>query len=92
MEEMKKEMKESATAQAKPTYEQLETAAYELTEECKRLYTEYQKLSIANAFKRLDYLFKVLKYSDAFSKEFVQNCTKEIVSMMTVENNPTIEE
>ena len=68
----------------KLSYEELETIAIELRKNCNQLYVELQNANMNNAFKRLEFLFKVVKYVDRFPTEFVNACTKEIVDMMTL--------
>ena len=68
----------------KLSYEELETIAIELRKNCNQLYVELQNANMNNAFKRLEFLFKVVKYADRFPTEFVNVCTKEIVDMMTL--------
>ena len=94
---MAKEGKQTG-AQGKLTYEQLFKAAKDLDaqntylkEQCSKLIQEVQKLSDFSMFKRLDYLFEVVKSSDKFPAEFVSACVDEIVATMTLppaEENP----
>jgi vacuolar-type H+-ATPase subunit I/STV1 len=70
----------------KLSYEELENAANKIVADYQRLYAEYQKLNMENAFKRLDYLFKVLKYHDVLDSDFVKNCVSEIQEMMIIKD------
>ena len=70
----------------KLSYEELENAANKIVADYQRLYAEYQKLNMENAFKRLDYLFKVLKYHDILDADFVKNCASEIQDMMVIKD------
>ena len=52
------------TAQNEPkklSYEELEKIALNLQEQCQKLYAQNQEMQVGMMFKRLDYLFKVLK-------------------------------
>lgn len=64
----------------KLSYEELENVA-------NNLYVRLQNADMTNIFKRLDYLFKVVENKSAFSKEFVENITKEIETIMTIEKS-----
>ena len=73
-----------ATEASKLTYEQLEQIANQLTNENRQLYERMNEMNMANAFKRLDYLFKVGESPMSFSLEFIDRCTKEIEGLMTL--------
>lgn len=62
---------------SKPTYEQLEAAF-------NQLYTKIQDMNMVNAFKRLDYLFKILEYPDAFPVSFLGKVAKEIENIIDI--------
>lgn len=83
MEDNKKETKETQVRE-KMSYEQLENVARQLHEQLQRAGQEIQRLNMGNVFQRLNYLFKVTKYSDKFSKEFVDKCVDEIESLLTI--------
>lgn len=68
----------------KLSYEELEQIAIELRKQCSQMYTELQMANMANAFKRLEFLFKVVKYEDMFPTDFARSCVKEIMDIMTV--------
>ena len=87
------EKKEAKVVELKPTpeerpqkmsYEQLENIAHQLSEQAKQLYARLQEANMANMFKRLDYLFKVVENAHAFNEEFVTKCVTEIEGLMTV--------
>jgi hypothetical protein len=85
-------MEETKNVEKKLSYEELEKAANELIMQNQQLYAELQKANMANVFKRLDYLFKVVEFNTVFDTEFVNNCTTEIKDMMTIkEDIPTKE-
>jgi hypothetical protein len=85
--EEKKEQTVNTTENQRPekmSYEQLENIAHQLSEQAKQLYAKLQEANMTNAFKRLDYLFKVVECRDIFSPEFYIKCVEEIESFMTI--------
>ena len=62
----------------KPSYEQLEKDVASLKSMNNQLIMQLQQVNINTLFKRLDYLFKVVEFREAFNKEFVNNCVEEI--------------
>lgn len=75
-------MEENVKQEEKLTYEQLENAANQLLAQNNELRRTLMELS--NAMRRLDYLFKVLDHVALFDVDFVDNCTAEIVQLMTI--------
>lgn len=71
----------------KLSYEELEKIALNLQEQCQKLYSQVHELQVGMMFKRLDYLFKVLKYYSLLETNFVKKCAKEIQELLTVDNN-----
>lgn len=69
---------------AKMSYEQLENVAHQLSEQVRQLYAKLQEANLENMFKRLDYLFRVVENAHSFSVDFVNKCTSEIESLMTL--------
>lgn len=69
----------------KLSYEELENVA-------NNLYVRLQQADMANMFKRLDYLFKVVENVDNFPQEFTKQCIEEIVNIMTISTEETKEE
>ena len=67
----------------KLSYEQLENVAAELQKRCATLYTELQNANMFNVFKRLDYLFKVIENKNVLPAGFVDDCVREVMSLMT---------
>lgn len=55
----------------------------------KELIYRLQSANMANLFKRLDYLFKVIENSTMFDLTFVDSCIKEVKELMTP---PEVEE
>lgn len=87
MEEQKKkvvEMKPQVQRPEKMSYEQLENVAHQLSEQNRQLFAKLQELNMANVFKRLDYLFKVVENGYMFKQDFFEKCIAEIESLMTV--------
>lgn len=70
----------------KMSYEQLEQAAIALQQKCLQL--EAQINSVNYTAMRLDYLFKVLKYSTEFGTDFLEYCTKEIEKSLRLQEEP----
>lgn len=70
----------------KLTYEQLNDACNQLWQQNKQLATRTRELEQFAMNKRLDYLFKVLEYSNKFSSDFIVSCTNEIEEAMTITN------
>lgn len=98
MEEQKKkvvEMKSQVQRPEKMSYEQLENVAHQLSEQNRQLFAKLQELNMANMFKRLDYLFKVVENGHMFKQDFLEKCIAEIESLMVVpeqEEGPEIED
>lgn len=55
--------------------------------QCEQLAKRCQILEEQLAYKRLDYLFMVLRRTEFFSGEFIQKCTQEIESILTIPEN-----
>lgn len=68
----------------KMSYEQLENVAHQLSEQVRQLYAKLQEANLESMFKRLDYLFRVVENAHSFSVDFVNKCTSEIESLMTL--------
>lgn len=83
------EMTNTQNAQAKLTYEQLETAANQLAQQNQALRQQIQEMNYFNLFKRLDYLFKVVENDEKFAADFVDTCKTEIVNLMTTVEETT---
>ena len=89
MEENKTKNNESK----KLTYEQLNQAARQISQQAEALYKENQQLkealnriSIQNGYTELGFKFKVVENSTMFPKEFVKRTITDIVNTMTVTN------
>ena len=82
--EVVKKSEETPTEEKKLRYEQLNEIAHQLSEQNRELYQKVQEMNMANIFKRLDYLFKVVDLSVEFKQEFVNKCKEEITTLMTL--------
>lgn len=87
MEENKPKNNESR----KLTYEQLNQAAQQISQQAEALFKENQqlkqtlnKINIQNSYAELGFRFKVIEFSNMFPKEFVDKIIKEIEETMTV--------
>lgn len=95
MEENKTKNNESK----KLTYEQLNQAAQQISQQAEALYKENQQLretlnriSIQNGYTELGFKFKVVENSTIFPKEFVKRTIIDIVNTMTVTDEESNEE
>ena len=69
----------------KLSYEQLNNYCMELFQENQRLVQQNRQLYTANAYKRLDYLFKVLEFSAIIKDaEFINSCIEEIKDAIVI--------
>ena len=87
MEEQKKKVVEANTQVKRPeklSYEQIENIAHQLSEQNRQLLAKLQELNMANMFKRLDYLFKVIENGHMFKQYFLEKCIEEVESLMIV--------
>lgn len=84
MENNKSKKKAGVSAQA---MEEKKYTEAELNAACGQLYQklmkEIQARDMANMFKRLDYLFKVIENKGCFSNDFVEECIEEIEVALT---------
>lgn len=76
----------------KKTYEQLEAENMQIKQQAEAMYRQMQQMNMQNIFKRLDYLFEVVKERIAFPKDFVDRSTNEIVSLLTLPEEQKQEE
>ena len=68
----------------KLSYEELENVAAQLQQENMQFRQMINQINYNNFFKRLDYLFEVLKLSHLFPQEFTTDCSDEIMQCMKV--------
>ena len=69
---------------SKLSYEDLENVARQLSEQNRQMYARIQEIDTQNAFKRLDYLFRVIENKTNFPKDFSDTCVSEIIGVMTI--------
>lgn len=74
----------------KLTYEQLNEACNQLFHQNQQLRGKLNEINTFNAFKRLDYLFKVVEFADTIKDaEFINSCIEEIKeAMVTKDEEP----
>lgn len=78
--------------QKKATYEELNNYCMQLFNQNKQLMAQLQQRDMLNLFKRLDYLFLVLKNKDCFTSDFVGDCVAEITNALSVPEDSDKEE
>ena len=66
------------------SYEDLKNIAGQLQQQNMQMRKALSELNYENMFKRIDYLFEVVKVPHMFSDEFVSKCTEEIQNMLTI--------
>ena len=88
----------------KLSYEELNQACAELSQQnaqlreyAQKLYKQMQQMDMAYQFKRLDYLFKVIETANSnklwqFSEEFINMAFKEIEETLTIPEEEEKEE
>lgn len=68
----------------KLTYEQLNDVCNQLWMQNRQLTSKNRELEQFALNKRLEYLFKVLEYSNNFTSDFVVSCSSEIEEALTI--------
>lgn len=71
----------------KLTYEQLNDVCNQLWMQNRQLTSKNRELEQFALNKRLEYLFKVLEYSNNFTSDFVVSCSSEIEEALTIPQN-----
>ena len=84
MEENKEKTVKLEPENRKLSYEELNDMARQLSQQNQQLYAQLQRVNMNNMFRRLDYLFEVVKNGAMFSPEFLDNCIKEIEESLTI--------
>ena len=70
----------------KLTYEQLNDACNQLFQQNQQMRKAIEELNMANMFKRLDYLFKVVENAGTFKdSDFLNSCMDEIKETLTLQ-------
>lgn len=70
----------------KPTYEQLEEYARQLTQQAQMMGEQLKKTVLGETIARLDFSFKVLDHKDFFDEAYVKNIAEEITKVLAVED------
>lgn len=68
----------------KLTYEQLNDACNQLWQQNRQLLMKNKELEQIAINKRLDYLFKILEFSNKFSNDFIVACVNEIEDAISI--------
>lgn len=89
MEENKTKTVEMKPEKKKFSYEELNDIASQLSQQNQQLYAQLQRVNMTNAFRRLDYLFKVVENGALFTPEFLDNCISEIEESLTIKEEDT---
>lgn len=88
LKQAKSKVEGESSNQEKPqrlSYEQLNNICSELYQQNQNLQRQLQQANMVNMFKRLDYLFLVLKYEGVFKDpDFVNECIDEIKGAIIV--------
>lgn len=98
MEEKKEMNQQEDKKPAKLSYDQLEEAARQISQQAEAIFKENQQLkvalqqaSVANLYRELDFRFKVLENADMFSSKFLDMCIQNIEETMTPKPEETKE-
>lgn len=85
--------KEAKGAPKKLSYEELNNYCMEVFQENQRLMQQLKQLYTANAYKRLDYLFKVLEFAPVIKDaDFINSCIEEIKDAIAIPDNASDKE
>ena len=77
---------EPKEANHKLTYEQLNDACNQLFQQNQQMRKAIEELNMANMFKRLDYLFKIVENAGTFKdSDFLNSCMDEIKETLTLQ-------
>lgn len=71
----------------KLSYDELYKIAQSLNTSNAELQRRLNDLALSNFFTRLEFLFKVVKFSDKFPQDFVKMCIDEVVASMTIRDD-----
>lgn len=76
---------DNAKKDGRLSYEELNNTCMQLYQQNQNMLRQLRQLDMSNMFKRLDYLFMVLKYESVIKDaEFINNCVEEIKEAITV--------
>lgn len=80
----KKETVNEEVKQEKLTYEQLEEAAANLSEQCKQLYGKLMEAQqVIAGFNDISLLLEIIDRGENFDSSFVDRCTKKVEQTLT---------
>lgn len=68
----------------KPTYEELNNIAVQLSNQNKELYNQLMQSNMSNTLARLEFLFKVVENANHFPSTFLNSCIEEIIKILTI--------
>lgn len=81
-----KKAEPKAVSSQRLTYEQLNDACNQLFQQNQQMRKAIEELNMANMFKRLDYLFKVVENAGTFKdSDFLNSCMDEIKETLTLQ-------
>lgn len=86
---LKTEENSKVQKEKKVSYEELNNYCIQLYNQNKTLIEQVKQKDMFNIFKRMDYLFQVLRYKDCFNNTFVETCAEEIQNALTVAEEAT---
>lgn len=75
------------TKESVKTYEELVAENNQIKQQAEAMYRQMQQMNMANVFKRLEFLFKIVENRTAFPEEFKNKCIMEIVNLITIPEN-----
>jgi hypothetical protein len=82
---------EVEASRKKLSYEELENVANQLNQQSQSLFKRLQEMTLNNFFTRLSFLFDILKNSDKFPKDFIDEVVEEIISSIRLEPDDEVE-
>lgn len=82
---------EVEASRKKLSYEELEDVANQLNQQSQSLFKRLQEMTLNNFFTRLSFLFDILKNSDKFPKDFIDEVVEEIISSIRLEPDDEVE-
>lgn len=82
---------EVEASRKKLSYEELENVANQLNQQSQSLFKRLQEMTLNNFFTRLSFLFDIVRNSEKFPKDFVDEVVGEIVSSIRIEPDDEVE-
>lgn len=85
-------LKEEVEAPRKKlSYEELENVANQLSQQSQSLFKRVQEMTLNNFFTRLSFLFDIVRNSEKFPKDFIDEVVGEIISSIRLEPDDEVE-